>query len=127
MGMLDGLLGGIVGAGMVSVVNNIIEKHGGAVPQNREALEELPGVGRKTANVVLGNAFDTPGVTVDTHVGRLSRRLGLSAFKNPVKVERDLMGLIPRRQWSAPRCPRSVAWSPNIRPGPRRTTVWSAP
>jgi endonuclease-3 len=60
----------------------------------------LPGVGRKTANVVLGNCFETPGITVDTHVGRLSRRLGLSAHADPEKVERDLMALIPPKQWT---------------------------
>ena len=60
----------------------------------------LPGVGRKTANVVLGNAFNIPGITVDTHVGRLSRRLGFTKNTDPVKVERDLMALIPRESWT---------------------------
>ena len=60
----------------------------------------LPGVGRKTANVVLGHAFDTPGITVDTHVGRLSRRFGLTTDTDPVKVEADLAGLIERRDWT---------------------------
>ncbi len=86
---------------IIACCRQLVEKHGGQVPTTLAELTPLPGVGRKTANVVLGNAFDTPGVTVDTHVGRLSRRLGLSAFKNPVKVERDLMALVPRRQWSA--------------------------
>lgn len=78
----------------------IVEQHGGAVPSNLDDLVALPGVGRKTANVVLGNAFDTPGITVDTHVGRLSRRLGFSKFTDPVKVERELTALIPQELWT---------------------------
>ena len=78
----------------------ILERFGGRVPANLEDLVTLPGVGRKTANVVLGNAFGIPGITVDTHVGRLSRRLGLSRHEDPVKVEFDLMDLIPREKWS---------------------------
>jgi endonuclease-3 len=77
-----------------------VAQHNGQVPTTLDELTPLPGVGRKTANVVLGQAFDTPGITVDTHVGRLSRRLGLSVFKDPVKVERDLMRLIPQHDWS---------------------------
>ena len=65
-----------------------------------EELVPLPGVGRKTANVILGNAFDVPGIPVDTHVGRLSRRLGLTVHTDPVKVERDLMALIPKKEWT---------------------------
>jgi endonuclease-3 len=78
----------------------IVAEHGGEVPSNLEALVKLPGIGRKTANVILGNAFDVPGITVDTHVGRLSRRLGLSGHTDPEKVERDLMALIPRKDWT---------------------------
>ncbi|MFL5338606.1 MAG: endonuclease III [Gemmataceae bacterium] len=78
----------------------IVEKFGGEVPGTLDELVQLPGIGRKTANVVLGDAFDTPGITVDTHVGRLSRRLGLSAHIDPVKVERDLMALIPQAEWT---------------------------
>jgi endonuclease-3 len=78
----------------------IVEKHGGAVPGSLEELILLPGIGRKTANVILGNAFDVPGITVDTHVGRLSRRLGLSKHGDPEKVERDLMEIIPRKNWT---------------------------
>ncbi len=78
----------------------LVEKHHGKVPQDLEALVELAGVGRKTANVVLGTAFGIPtGVVVDTHVGRLSRRLGLTKQKDPVKVERDLMRVLPKREW----------------------------
>ncbi len=78
----------------------IVEKHGGQIPDKIEDLVALPGVGRKTANVVLGNAFDTPGVVVDTHVQRLSRRLGLTGHKNPGKIEQNLMNLFPRSEWT---------------------------
>ncbi len=78
----------------------LLEKHNGGIPQTIEELVKLPGVGRKTANVVLGAAFGIPGIVVDTHVARISNRLGLTASKNPVKIERDLMDLIPRRSWN---------------------------
>ena len=76
------------------------QHHGGRVPATLEALVKLPGVGRKTANVVLGAAFDTPGIVVDTHVNRISRRLGLTENKDPVKIEFDLMKLIPEEDWN---------------------------
>ena len=79
---------------------DIVEKHGGQVPSTMEELTPLPGVGRKTANVVLGTGFGTPGIPVDTHVGRLSRRMGLTVHDDPVKVERDLMELIPKKEWT---------------------------
>jgi endonuclease-3 len=78
----------------------LLEKHNGGVPQTLEELVKLPGVGRKTANVVLGAAFGIPGVVVDTHVARISNRLGLTGYKNPVKIEYDLMGLIPKKSWN---------------------------
>ncbi len=78
----------------------VISDHGGEVPADLDALVKLPGIGRKTANVVLGDAFGIPGVTVDTHVGRLSRRLGLTRHADPVKVEFDLMKLVPRPDWT---------------------------
>ncbi len=79
----------------------LLEKHGGEVPQTMEELIQLDGVGRKTANVVLGNVFNTNvGVVVDTHVGRLSLRLGLTKETNPEKVERDLMKLVPQADWT---------------------------
>jgi endonuclease-3 len=78
----------------------IVERHGGEVPRTMAELTALPGVGRKTANVVLGNAFAVPGIPVDTHVGRLSRRMGLTTETDPVKVERDLMGLLPEGEWT---------------------------
>lgn len=78
----------------------IVEEHGGKVPDTLEKLVELPGVGRKTANVLLGTIHDVPGVIVDTHCGRLSRRLGFTKQTDPVKVEKDLMNLWPREIWS---------------------------
>ena len=79
----------------------LVERFGGRVPSKLEDLVTLPGVGRKTANVVLGSAFGIPGITVDTHVGRLSRRLELSRHEDPVKVEFDLMKVIPESRWSS--------------------------
>ena len=78
----------------------IQERFGGKVPDNLEDLVTLPGAGRKTANVILGNAFDTPGIAVDTHVSRITRRLGLTANKDPVKIEFDLMELIHKKEWT---------------------------
>ena len=72
----------------------------GEVPRTIEQLVTLPGVGRKTANVVLGHAFDTPGITVDTHFGRLSRRFGWTQEKDPVKVELEVAELIPQKEWT---------------------------
>ena len=78
----------------------LIAKHGGEVPNHLDDLVQLAGVGRKTANVVLGDAFGIPGITVDTHCGRLSRRLGLTNLEDPVKVEFALMKLIPQPLWT---------------------------
>jgi endonuclease-3 len=78
----------------------LVKKHGGQVPQSMDELYPLPGIGRKTANVILGNAFGIPGIPVDTHVGRLARRMGLTRHKDPVKVERVLMKLIPPAEWT---------------------------
>jgi endonuclease-3 len=78
----------------------ILKHHGGRVPRTLEELVALPGVGRKTANVVLGAAFNTPGVVVDTHVARISNRLALTRQKDPKKIELDLMQVIPKKQWS---------------------------
>ena len=79
---------------------SLIEKYNGQVPNTLSELVELPGVGRKTANVVLGTAFNIPGIVVDTHVARISKRLGLSGNHNPVKIEYDLMDVIPKKEWS---------------------------
>ena len=82
------------------LATKIVTEHNGKVPDNLEELVKLPGVGRKTANVVLGHAFDTPGITVDTHFGRLSRRFGWTKENDPVKVEFEVMELIPRKEWT---------------------------
>jgi endonuclease-3 len=78
----------------------LVERFGGEVPAKLDDLVTLPGVGRKTANVVLGNAFDVPGITVDTHFGRLVRRWGWTAEEDPVKVEHAVGELIPRKEWT---------------------------
>ncbi len=78
----------------------LMAHHGGRVPENLEDLVALPGVGRKTANVVLGAAFGVPGVVVDTHVARISRRLGFTKNQDPVKIEFDLMKILPRTEWN---------------------------
>jgi endonuclease-3 len=84
-----------------AATSTIANKFGGKVPDSMEKLRELPGVGRKTANVVLGNAFGiNEGIVVDTHVIRLSQRLGLTKHKDPEKIERDLMKLVPREYWA---------------------------
>ena len=77
----------------------MVVRFGGEVPTTLDDLVTLPGVGRKTANVILGHAFETPGVTVDTHVGRLSRRLGLTRHRDPVKVELALAEIVPQSEW----------------------------
>jgi endonuclease-3 len=79
---------------------SLLEKYDGQVPQSLDELVKLPGVGRKTANVVLGSAFNIPGIVVDTHVARISKRLGLTESNNPVKIEYDLMEIIPREEWN---------------------------
>ncbi len=84
---------------LVRMAGLLVERHGGEVPEAFEALLELPGVGRKTANVVASNAFGRPGIAVDTHVGRLARRLRLSRHQDPDKVERDLEKLFPTDRW----------------------------
>ncbi len=76
------------------------ERFDGEVPRTLKELVTLPGVGRKTANVVLGEGFGLPGITVDTHLGRIARRLGWTTQMDPVKVERDLMALWPRKDWT---------------------------
>ena len=78
----------------------IVKDYGGEVPDNLDQLVTLPGVGRKTANVVLGHAFNTPGITVDTHFGRLSRRFGWTKETDPVKVEFAVAKLIPEKEWT---------------------------
>jgi len=78
----------------------LVERYDGELPRTLDELVTLPGFGRKTANVVLGDAFGVPGITVDTHLGRLARRFGWTDHDDPVKVERDLMPLLPRADWT---------------------------
>lgn len=85
---------------LVECSQALVERHGGEVPANLEQLTALRGVGRKTANVILGNAFGVPGLVVDTHIGRLSRRLGFTKHEDPVKVEHELMDVVPRDDWT---------------------------
>lgn len=85
---------------LTAMARSLMERHGGEVPDNMEALVKLAGVGRKTANVILGTCFGQPAITVDTHVKRLSGRLGLSKETDPVKIERDLMKVLPEADWT---------------------------
>ena len=86
---------------LLGMSNAVADEHAGKVPDTMAELVKLPGVGRKTANVVLGNAYDrNEGVVVDTHVGRVSKRLGLTKNTDPVKVEQDLMKLLPSERWT---------------------------
>ncbi len=86
---------------LIGMANGLVERFGGEVPSSLADLITLPGVGRKTANVVRSVAFDLPGLPVDTHVGRLSRRLGLTTQVDPVKVELELNGHLPARERGA--------------------------
>jgi endonuclease-3 len=83
-----------------SAARGLVEHFGGEVPRTLEALVTLRGVARKTANVVLGNAFGVPGLAVDTHMARVNQRLGLTRQTDPVKIELDLMELVPRPRWT---------------------------
>lgn len=85
---------------LIGLGQALVERFDGEVPPRLEDLVTLPGVGRKTANVVLGDAFGVPGITVDTHVGRLARRLGWTTEEDPVRVEREIAALIPRAEWT---------------------------
>jgi endonuclease III len=85
---------------LIGLGQALCERFGGVVPNRMEDLVTLPGVGRKTANVVLGNAFGIPGITVDTHVGRLSRRFGWTDSEDPVQAEQDIGSLFPRSDWT---------------------------
>lgn len=86
---------------LIGMAAAVTDRFGGEVPDDLGALVTLPGVGRKTANVVLSVGFGKPGLPVDTHVGRLARRLWLSSETDPVKVEQDLCALLPRAEWGA--------------------------
>jgi endonuclease III len=86
---------------IIAMARALVDRHGGEVPHTMEQLTTLPGVGRKTANVILGNAFGlNEGIVVDTHVARLAARLGLTRETDPVKIEKALMPLFPRASWT---------------------------
>jgi len=85
---------------ILGAARRILERFGGKIPERLEDLVAIPGVGRKTANVILGNAFGIPGISVDTHMIRINGLLGLTRHTDPVKIEFDLMKLIPRRDWT---------------------------
>ena len=85
---------------IIALSQSLVENFGGVVPSTLEQLVTLPGVGRKTASVVLAEAFKSPAIAVDTHVQRVSRRLDLTANSDPVKIEKDLRALFPRKEWA---------------------------
>ncbi len=85
---------------VLGMARALVERHGGEVPRTLEALVALPGVGRKTANVVLGNAFGVPGIAVDTHVFRVTQRLGLAKADDPDEIEAQLAEVVPRPKWT---------------------------
>ena len=85
---------------VVRCAQQVVERFGGRVPERMEQLVTLPGIGRKTANVILGVAFGKPGFPVDTHVNRLCNRLGLVQTRDPVKIEKQVCAMIPRREWA---------------------------
>lgn len=85
---------------IVAMANTVMEEYGGEMPRTLDELVALPGVGRKTANVILGNAFGVPGLTVDTHVLRLMRRLGITTSTNAVTVEKQVMPLLDPAEWT---------------------------
>ena len=86
-------------ANIKSCANELLERHGGEVPSDIESLTALSGVGRKTANVIRGNIYDLPSVVVDTHVKRISKKLGLTVEEDPVKIEMELMKILPKDHW----------------------------
>lgn len=84
---------------IIACANELVEKYNGKVPRELEQLTALPGVGRKTANVIRGNIFNEPSIVVDTHVMRISKKLGLTKESDPVKIEFDLMDILPKEHW----------------------------
>ena len=84
---------------IIACADKLVKEYNGEVPSDIDALTGLPGVGRKTANVIRGNIYDIPSIVVDTHVGRISRKLGLTKNEDPVKVEHDLEKVLPKEHW----------------------------
>ncbi len=110
---------------VVGLSADLVDRFGAQVPARLADLVTLPGVGRKTANVVLGEAFGVPGITVDTHVARLAGRLGLSASSDPVAIERDLGELLARRDWT--RASQLLIWHGRRRCHARRPACGACP
>lgn len=84
---------------IIACARMLLEEYGGEVPREIEELVTLPGVGRKTANVIRGNIYEEPSIVVDTHVKRISKRLGFTKYEDPVKIEMDLMEVLPKENW----------------------------
>ncbi|MBI1352224.1 MAG: endonuclease III [Actinomycetales bacterium] len=103
----------------------LCDRYGGEVPGRLDDLVTLPGVGRKTANVVLGDAFGVPGITVDTHLGRLARRFAWTTHTDPEKIEQDLMALFPRKDWTI--MSHRVIWHGRRRCHARRPACGACP
>jgi endonuclease-3 len=108
-----------------SIGQQLCDRYGGEVPGRQKDLVTLPGVGRKTANVVLGDAFGVPGITVDTHLGRLARRFGWTANEDPEKVEVDLQQLFTRKDWTT--MSHRVIWHGRRRCHARRPACGACP
>jgi len=127
---------------LIGMAQALVARHGGQVPRTMEELTDLPGVGRKTASVVLGNAFGIPAIAVDTHMSRVSQRLGLAVASDPEKIHDELCAVLPRPRWiqathlvithgrrtchaRTPDCPRCPVlglcpWPDKVTPGRRR-------
>jgi endonuclease-3 len=88
-------------ARIIAASQKLVELFGGEVPKTMEDMIKIPGIGRKTANVILGAGFDEPGFAVDTHVTRLTNRLGLVATRDPVKIEHQVCSMVPKEEWTA--------------------------
>jgi endonuclease-3 len=112
-------------ASLSGIARVLEEQFSGEVPASLSELVTLPGVGRKTANVVLGNAYDVPGITVDTHLRRISRRLGWTHHEDPVKIELDLIGLFEPRDWTA--LSHTLIWHGRRRCQARKPTCGACP
>jgi len=110
---------------LVGIGQQLCDRYGGEVPGRLKDLVTLPGVGRKTANVVLGDAFGVPGITVDTHVGRLARRFGWTLQEEPEKVEADLQALFERKDWTL--MSHRVIWHGRRRCHARRPACGACP
>ena len=112
-------------ANIIAMAQRLCEAYGGAVPATLDELVTLQGVGRKTANVILQNIHDVPGLTVDTHFGRLARRFGWTEATDPVKVERDIAALFPPRDWNV--LSHVLVWHGRLRCHARKPACGACP